>query len=117
MLGIVLTVIGLSILISRKGVMATLEEATNNRGFLWFYGLFALMLGAVIIALNNVWSSGGLQLTVTIIGWLALLKGVYILIFPNFAASLYRKCNKSSIMLLAGFVVLIVGVILLFVAF
>ena len=77
-------------------------------------GLFTLALGAVVLILNNVWSSG-LQLLITIIGWLILIKGLFITILPSTAASFYKKFNKGWVLTLAGIVGLILGLALSFI--
>jgi hypothetical protein len=112
-LGIILTVVGLSLLVARKATIAALEEFSRNPGMLWLYGFIALVFGATLVALNNVWDGTGVALTITIIGWLALLKGIFVLLFPGSAATVYRKWNKSGLILLTGFVVLIIGLIFL----
>jgi hypothetical protein len=111
-LGIVFTIFGLSIFTNKKGIMALMEEITKNQSFLWLVGFIVLIMGAVMVALNTVWNSGLLRLLVTIIGWLTLIKGIFILILPDVATSLYKKFNKESIFTVCGFVILILGLIL-----
>ena len=112
-LGIIFTVMGVSMLISKKNAMYLIEDATSSRGLLWLFGFIALVMGAVIIVLNNDWSSG-LRSLVSLIGWLALIKGAFILILPDVAISWYRKCNKGGIMTFAGLVVLVLGLVFLY---
>jgi len=115
-LGILFTVIGISMAVNRKTACAALQEITRDQGVLWLWGIMALIIGAVFVSLNNLWTSG-LPLVVTIVGWIALVKGIFILFFPRAAVSLYRKCAKENIMVLCGFVVLIIGLILLYQGF
>ena len=70
-------------------------------------------MGLVLVALNNVWTSG-LPLIITILGWLTLVKGALILIFPNWTVSYYKKMNKGNIFTWGGLIVLILGLILFF---
>jgi hypothetical protein len=114
--GIVFFVLGLSMLFNKKWTSVAVEELTKNQGSLWIGGLVALFMGAIIVALNNSWTSG-LPLFVTIIGWLALLKGAVILIFPNFTVSYYGKMNKGNVFVWGGFVILIISLFLLYGAF
>lgn len=112
-MGIMMVGLGLSILFNKKTVMSVLEEATRSLGQLWTWGLVTLVMGAVVVTLNNVWSSG-LQLLVTILGWLMLIKGLYIVILPNLAASMYKKANKGAVMIIAGLILLVLGLVLLY---
>ena len=109
-LGILLIVCGLS-MFSKKNMDIVVDEIFKNKGLLWVGGLLALLMGSVIIVLNNNWTAG-MPVVVTIIGWLALIKGIFILIFPDTAIAFYRKILKSNIMLWAGVFVLLLGLLL-----
>ena len=111
--GIVFVVLGLSMLFQKKYTLSVMEELVQSKSFMWIGGFMALIMGAVMVALNNVWTSG-LPLVITIIGWLALIKGAFLLLFPGTAVSFYRKANKDSIFVWAGVVVFILGLFLLF---
>lgn len=113
-LGIILTVVGISVVINKNNVSRAIDELTRNQGFLWFFGFIAVVIGAVLIALNNIWNSGLLKLFVTIVGWLSLVKGAFILIFPSSAGSFYKKCNKASTLYFGGLVAFVVGLLLLY---
>ncbi len=112
-LGIIFAVIGISVVVNKKGVAAAIEELIRNRGFLWLFGFIITTVGAVIIALNNVWNSE-LQLLIAIMGWLSLIKGASILLFPDLSVSLYRKFNKDNILVFGGFVAFILGLLLIY---
>ncbi|MDD5318457.1 MAG: hypothetical protein PHF79_01355 [Candidatus Pacebacteria bacterium] len=112
-LGIVFSVLGLSILVNKKGLVSFIEESGQSRGMVWFSGISALMIGAIIVALNNIWSSG-LQLFITIIGWIALIKGIFILFFPNLTVLLYEKMNRYGVLIFGGIFTLVIGLILLY---
>jgi len=114
-MGITFIVLGLSMLFNKQWTAVMVEDLVKNQGLIWIAGLIALMMGAVTVVLNNFWTSG-LPLFVTVVGWLALIKGVVILLFPNFTVSWYGKMNKGNIFFWAGLIILILGVILLFVA-
>ena len=112
MWGIGCVVFGLSMLFNKKWIAAAVEEMIQNKGVMLLAGLIALILGLVLVALNNVWTSG-LPLFITILGWLTLLKGATILIFPNFSSSYYKKVNKGNIFVWGGVILTILGLILL----
>ena len=96
-----------------KGVAGAIEESVAHKGVVFMWGLLALLVGAVIVVLNNAWTSG-LPLLITILGWLALAKGAFIMLAPDAAASLYRKFGKSGLLVFCGVVVFVLGVILLY---
>jgi hypothetical protein len=98
-------------------VTAALTEAGQNQGFLWVVGLVALLMGATFVVLNNVWNGGNMELVITIIGWLILLKGIFLMWFPAAAASLYRKYSGSKALTWWGAIVFIIGLVLLYKGF
>jgi drug/metabolite transporter (DMT)-like permease len=112
-LGIFFVIAGISIVANGKATAAAVEESAQNKGILFMWGILALLMGAVIVVFNNVWTSG-LTLLVTILGWLALIKGTFILLLPAPAASLYKKCGKSGLLVVAGIVVFVLGLVLLY---
>jgi hypothetical protein len=91
-----------------------MDELTQSKVVMWLGGLVALIVGAVFVVLNgNAWTSG-LSLLVAVIGWLALLKGIFLILFPKTAGSFYKKVNKSGVYTWGGLIVLILGLILIF---
>lgn len=112
-LGIFCIVLGVAMVVNGKETAAVVEETAQNKGLLWMWGLLALATGAVIVALNNMWTSG-LPLVITIFGWLALIKAAFILVFPGTASRLYRKFGHSNLIVVVGVIALVVGFVLLY---
>jgi hypothetical protein len=112
-LGIFFVVAGIALVGNSKAVTAAIEEAVQNKGILFVWGILALGVGAVIVTLNNAWITG-LPLLITVLGWLAVLKGAFIMIFPGAAASLYKSFNKCGIIVFCGIVVFALGLVLLY---
>lgn len=115
-LGIIFTVMGLSVVIDRKNLSAALEKVTQDRGSLWIWSFLILTMGSVIVVMNNTWTSG-LPLIVTILGWLTIIKGAFLLLFPGPAVLLYQKCNREGVLIFGGIVAFILGLILLYLGF
>ncbi len=109
-LGAVFVLVGLSVL-NKKYFMAVMNDLKESKGLTWTLGVITFIAGAVTIGLNNVWSSN-LQLVITIIGWLMLIKGTFITLFPNTSISFYRKLASNSILVASGVVAVIIGLVL-----
>jgi hypothetical protein len=112
-LGILYAGVGLSVLIDRKNISAAIREIIRNPGTLWLWGFITLTIGAVFIVTNNIWTSGW-PLFITIVGWSALIKGLYILIFPKSAVSMYETCNKDGVLIPCGIMAFILGLVFLY---
>lgn len=119
--GILLVILGVATIVNRKTEAAVMEELVQNRGLLWVLGLMTLFVGTTLIVLNDIGVllilSSGLSLLIAILGWLAVIKGAFILLFPDATVSLYRKCNRSGVFVFCGFVAFVLGLILLYKGF
>lgn len=112
-LGIFFAVMGIAMVVNSKATTAAIEESVAHKGIIFLWGLLALLTGAVVVALNNTWTSG-LPLLITILGWLALLKGIFILLAPGAATSLYKKFAKSGMVVFCGVIAFVLGLVLLY---
>jgi len=112
-LGIFFVVMGIAMVVGSKATAGAIEESVAHKGIMFVWGILALLIGAVIVVLNNAWTTG-LPLLITILGWLALLKGVFIVLAPAAAVSLYRKFGQSGIIVFCGVVCFVLGLVLLY---
>jgi uncharacterized membrane protein len=111
-LGLICIFVGLS-MFSKKNIETVLTELEHNRALLWLYGFFAFTIGLVVLSIFNTWGPGWMAL-ITLVGWLILLKGAVIMLFPDNMIALYKKAKLSSIGLWACAIVIILGLYLLY---
>jgi len=77
------TVIISGILFIRPSVLRELKKlVVDDRGFGIIYGLLSIFLGLGTVILHNVWALNWKGF-ITLIGWLALLKGIYVIAYPE----------------------------------
>ena len=77
----------------------------------------ALAIGYLILAFHNTWTKD-LSLIITIIGCLAMIKGILILIRPNMIIALSKAMvQKESILKIEAVVVIILGLAFSFLGF
>jgi hypothetical protein len=116
-LGLCYLTIGLSLLFNRRALEAVVEDFCKNAALVFYGGLFSLVIGIVIILTHNVWSARW-TVIVTVIGWLALLKGIWIIAFPDNVAKVIQTYRKNKKMLaLHSIVALILGAVLSYFGF
>jgi hypothetical protein len=65
------------------------DDSFKNAALTYFMGFTALIMGCLIVNYHNTWARNWTVL-VTILGWLALVKGILIIAFPRFVES-YSK--------------------------
>ena len=114
-LGLILFIVGIGMLTRRKFVSEAIENAVQNPGTLFLMGIVALIIGALMVTTQAAWY--GWQIVITLIGWVALLKGLLIILFPRSMATLYRKCAKPDIIVIWGMLVTIIGLFLVWAGF
>ena len=55
----------------------------SNQGLLIAFGVVTLAAGLAMVLAHNVWSGGVVTIVVTLVGWLILLKGIFLLALPG----------------------------------
>jgi hypothetical protein len=70
-------------------------------------------MGTVIVALHNVWIADW-QLLVTVLGWLMVIKGAVIMLFPSSMMLFYRKFLSDHLFTYSGIYAIVLGSLLLF---
>jgi hypothetical protein len=73
----------LGALFNRDHYRRILDDWSQNATLMYFMGFTAVVLGFIMVHYHNNWVMDWTVL-VTILGWLALIKGVLLIIFPGF---------------------------------
>ena len=71
---------GTGILIDHRNYSGVIEEFRASVAVSYLGGVVVFVLGAVLVALHNVWTSPS-AILVSLIGWAALIEGVLLLAF------------------------------------
>ena len=115
-LGIIFLAGGLNALFSRRAMSAAIGGVTQNLALFWVWGFINLFFGATVVALHSVWTSDW-RIIVTALGWAGVLKGAFLMLFPNSAGALYRASNTPGVLMAGGIVAILLGLFLLYVGF
>lgn len=107
LLGPFLTVAGLGILFNLKGYDKVIEDFTNNSALMYLGGLISLVIGILIVLHNNIWTLNW-ELIITVVGWISLLKGIFIIVSPRTMIKM-AGIWKSKTGALAGHSVFLIG--------
>jgi len=65
--------------IHRQATLDSLAGILHNPSLMMVLGILALGAGLAMVLAHNIWSSGALPVVVTVVGWLALIKGLFFL--------------------------------------
>ncbi len=108
---IALLTIGLGILLNTKYYLKAYDTMMKETGMIMVGGIFALLVGFLIVTRHNVWS--GWPTIITIFGWIAVLKGVLLLALPELSLSMFKKWFfTKSFLQFQGAAAIILGLVL-----
>ncbi|MEQ8267401.1 MAG: hypothetical protein RH982_09405 [Parvibaculum sp.] len=114
LLGPTLLVMGLGMMINRDAYRSMAQEFIASRALIFIAGLFAFVPGLAIVLTHNVWVAGW-PVIVTLFGWLALLGGIFRLLFPQEVTRLgTRILANPGTLLIGGAVTFLIGAVLSF---
>ena len=105
------------LLMNRKSIVRIMEDFVKNAAVIYLGALLALVIGIVIVLVHNVWVWGW-PVIITILGWIAILKGIWLLLFPKMVDDFmqaYLKYEKLRIFHLIF--VLLFGALLTYLGF
>jgi len=113
LLGLYGVIVTAGVLLNQKSYQKVIEDLLKNAALVYLGGIFALFFGLLLVLFHNVWVLGW-PVIITIMGWLGLLKGVWIIVFPeSFAKAVTYHINNPQVMKLRLYVFLFLSVVLL----
>ncbi|RMZ50831.1 hypothetical protein EB822_06515 [Flavobacteriaceae bacterium PRS1] len=99
----------LGLLFSSKYYKKELPKLVDNSAYLILGGYMAIVFGFLILEFHNYWNSDW-TVIITIFGWLSLLKGIILIVFPQmftaYKTTILKTENQKYILIL----LLILGV-------
>ena len=114
--GLFFLVMALMVLI-RRNQNTYFDQFVESKEYIFITGLMTLILGAIIVALDNTWAFDW-RMLITILGWITFLKGAMMLIIPEFSVSIWKNLSaKPWLLLISGVVFLIIGIYLTWIGF
>jgi uncharacterized protein YjeT (DUF2065 family) len=116
-MSIVYIAVGIGIFINPGFYKKLFEDFIENAAVLYLGGVMALTVGYLILAFHNTWTKDW-SVIITIVGWLALIKGILILVQPKIMIALSKAIlQKEGILKIEAIVVIILGLALAFLGF
>ena len=82
LIGLYCIVVALSMVIRKQATVFAVEAMLRNPSMMLFLGMVAVVAGLAMILAHNIWSGGAMTVVVTLVGWIALIKGLLILFLP-----------------------------------
>ena len=93
----------LGLLFSSKYYKKELPKLVDNSAYLILGGYMAIVFGFLILEFHNYWNSDW-TVIITIFGWLSLLKGIILIVFPQmftaYKTTILKTDNQKYILIL-----------------
>lgn len=109
-LGPIYLAVAIGVLTNKKHYEKVFKEYLKHEVCLYMGGILALIVGLLIVQAHNVWVKDW-TLLVTLIGWIATIKGVWLLAFPEMAKKQSELWIKGKLTVTGGSVALLLGLV------
>ena len=116
-LSILYIAVGVGILVNPDFYKRLFEDFIEHASVLYLGGIMALAIGYLILAFHNTWTMD-LSVIITIIGYIALIKGIAIIVQPKLMIALSKAfVQKEGVLKIQGIAVIIIGLAFSFLGF
>jgi hypothetical protein len=115
-IGFYLVIVSASMLIQYKHYAKMIHEFFSKKGHMCLAGILKIIVGLLIVLSHNIWEESWVTF-ITVIGWIILLSGIYILLFPQKAAECTKSMEKSNGFLWMHGICLAIGLYLLYLTY
>lgn len=120
-IGPLMLVMGLAALFHGDRLVKMETEIRKSPALLFLWGFVTLLLGVLVTLYHNFWDTG-LEMLVSAIGWIMVVKGVILMLMPEFAeniskAMLSDKGGVKTFMSVWGIIVGALGLYMSYLAY
>ncbi len=81
--GLFLIIFSVSMIVHKEMYTELIRDLEHKRSTIYVLSIIGLLLGLLTILLHNVWNGNLLDVLVSLVGWVILLKSVVYLALPN----------------------------------
>ena len=92
------------------------EDMYKNAALTYMMGFLAVMVGSLVVHYHNRWG-GDWTVLITIIGWLSLIKGIVIIVLPQYMRRLSESLLGDRFLGIAPYVTLLMGLVFAYFGF
>ncbi|MFH0763335.1 MAG: hypothetical protein V1925_05570 [Candidatus Omnitrophota bacterium] len=105
LLGPYCIIVAIGILFNLKTYQRLVEDFCKNLALVYLGGVISLFFGLLLVLFHNIWAFNWVVI-ITIIGWLGILKGIWLIVFPNTVAAFTKAYQKNIVLLRVHLVII-----------
>jgi uncharacterized protein YjeT (DUF2065 family) len=117
-LGIVYLAVGIGMLINPDFYKKLMSEFSENPPSMYLSGLAAMVIGYLLVTYHNIWPSDW-PVIITIFGWVALIKGLFLLLLPRVSIKIssFFQIQMTKLLTVWAVIIAVVGALLAWLGF
>ena len=109
LLGLAYFAAGLGVLLNTDFYKKLLETYAGNPPLVYITGFIVLVVGYLLVAFHNIWTLKW-SILITLVGWIALIKGMFMLVLPNSFAVISKALKrKKELLQIEAAIIAIIG--------
>lgn len=113
--GVYLLVMALAVLVNKDRYKDLIKKKAISTLEWHLMGMMGVLGGLLIVLNHNIWS--GWPIVITLMGWIALVKGATALIMPNLFMKFTKDMGFENALSLFGFAGLMLGTFFIYIGF
>ncbi|MGP0093187.1 MAG: hypothetical protein ACLPKB_25080 [Xanthobacteraceae bacterium] len=118
LLGIYCIILALAMIARKQSAVATVRALIGNPPLLLFAEMLGLAAGLAMVLGHNIWSGGALPVVITLVGWLAVIRGAVLLALPQDAVlKVFEALRYEELFYVYMGATLVLGIYLSFASF
>ncbi|MBU1998836.1 MAG: hypothetical protein KKE64_04995 [Candidatus Omnitrophica bacterium] len=111
-IGTYIIVIGVGLLFNLKVYQKIMEDFFKNAALVYVTGLITFVVGLAIVLFHNIWVLDW-RVIITVFGWIALIKGAWLIIFPGTLVKVTESFAKNiKLVVILWIIMLAIGIFL-----
>ena len=109
--------VGIGMLINPDFYKKLFTDFCESAAVMYLGGLMALAVGFLILAHRGIRCTQDWAMILSLIGWLALIKGILILVRPNMMIAMTKDMMKDSLLKILPAIIILIGLAFSFLGF
>lgn len=113
-IGTYIIVIAIGMLLNLKVYCKVMEDFFKNSALVYVTGLITFIAGLAIVLVHNMWVADW-RVIITVFGWIALIKGAWLIILPDTLVKITEAYVKNIKLLVIPWIIMLpIGIFLMF---
>mgnify|MGYP000176752315 CR=1 FL=1 len=114
LIGTYMVIVAVGFLVNRNIYQRLIDDFSKSPALTYMGAVLAIITGLLIVMVHNVWVISW-PVIITIFGWLGLIKGILLVVFPDSVIRLAYIYQRRPGLLTANLIIfLLLGIVLVF---